>query len=75
MTTDGKAITSASVAISSGPTHTDIAAITDEKGYFLLTDCSAGRYQITAHKTGYRPQSVWVDTRDDQVVIVTLNDD
>src|SRR5262249_56748661 len=39
----------ATVAIRGGPTHPDIAALTDEQGQFLLSNLQPSAYRLTAH--------------------------
>jgi hypothetical protein len=47
----------ATVAISGGPMHKDIAALTNEQGQFLLSDLLPGEYRVTAHAGGHAPET------------------
>src|SRR5947209_8336116 len=58
VTSEQQAVSGAAVAISGGPPHPDIAAVTDDEGQFSLGDLSPGQYQLTVHKQGYQAASV-----------------
>jgi hypothetical protein len=60
----------AMVAISGGPTHRDIAALTDEQGSFWLADLLPGVYEISAHAAGYPLQTKSVTVGADQSTTV-----
>src|SRR5262245_48584459 len=53
VTSDRRAVPDATVAVSGGPPHPDIAAMTGDDGTFSLGDLSPGRYELTVHKHGY----------------------
>src|SRR5215469_5076659 len=50
---DGEPIANASVMVASGPSHPDLAAITDKKGAFRLDDLEAGEYLIQVNAEGF----------------------
>jgi hypothetical protein len=50
-------LSEATVAISGGPMHPDIAALTDEQGQFLLSNLQPGEYRLTAHAGGHASQT------------------
>jgi hypothetical protein len=72
VTASHQAVESASVAISSGPPHPDIASLTNESGQFLLGDLGPGSYQVTVHKQGYRSQSVQVEVPGSGPITIVL---
>jgi hypothetical protein len=72
VTPDREPVPDASVAVSGGPTHQDIAALTDDDGRFLLPAGAAGVYSVTVHKGGYPSQTVKVDTAAGGEVTVVL---
>jgi hypothetical protein len=45
-------VADAAVAISAGPEHRDVAALTDGAGEFLLTDLLPGEYRVSAQASG-----------------------
>jgi len=47
----------ATVAIRGGPTHPDIAALTDEQGQFLLSNLQPSEYRLTAHAGRHASQT------------------
>jgi hypothetical protein len=54
---DNVPVEEATVAISGGMRHKDIAALTDEGGRFRLTDLLPGDYSVTAHAAGHTPRT------------------
>jgi len=69
-----QAVSAATVAISAGPPHPDIAAVTDNQGAFFLSGLAPGSYQLTVNKAGYRPQTVTGDPSTDRPVTVVLRE-
>lgn len=54
-TTDKQPIPDARVLVVSGPTHPDIAALTNENGRFRLGGLEPGRYRIEVDAEGFLP--------------------
>ncbi|MBA4068000.1 MAG: hypothetical protein C0501_30710 [Isosphaera sp.] len=71
-TPDREPVPAASVAVTAGPAHPDLAALTDDAGRFALPAGVPGVYAVTVHKAGYSPQTVRVDTTASGEVTVTL---
>ena len=53
VTVDEQPIEDAAVMVVSGPTHPDVAALSDERGAFRLGDLVPGRYVIEVDAEGY----------------------
>lgn len=66
-------VSDATVAISGGPMHRDIAALTGDDGEFHLADMLPGEYAVTAHKPGYAPRTMQVRVAADQAVTLELS--
>lgn len=47
----------ATVALSGGPAHRDLAALTDSQGSFVLAGLLPGTYEISVHAPGHSPQT------------------
>ncbi len=72
VTSGHQAVGAATVAISAGPPHPDMAALTDDSGEFLL-DVSPGQYEVTVHKQGYLPATVGVGAPASRPVTIVLH--
>jgi hypothetical protein len=72
VTSDHQAIAGAAVAISAGPPHPDIAALTDDNGQFLLGSVSPGHYQLTVSKKGYESRAVSFESPAERPITVVL---
>lgn len=70
VTADRRAVAFASVAVSGGPAHPDVAALTDDDGRFVLPVDLAGAYELTVHKAGFPPETVRADTAGGAVTVV-----
>lgn len=70
VTADRRAVAAASVAVSGGPAHPDVAALTDDDGRFVLPVDTAGAYELTVHKAGFPPETVRADTAGGAVTVV-----
>ena len=70
VTADRRAVAFASVAVSGGPAHPDVAALTDDDGRFVLPVDQAGAYELTVHKAGFPPETVRADTAGGAVTVV-----
>ena len=68
-------LSEATVAISAGITHRDIAALTDSQGSFVLSGLLPGEYKVSAHVPGYPAQTKSAVLGPDQVVIVDFQFD
>jgi Carboxypeptidase regulatory-like domain len=62
-TTGGEPIADASVMVESGPSHPDLAAITDESGVYRLGDLEPGQYVIRVFAEGFSTVSGRVPVR------------
>jgi hypothetical protein len=62
----------ATVAISGGMSHKDIAALTDESGRFRLTGLLPGYYSVTAYAPGHAPQTRQVRVRAGEASAITI---
>ena len=73
----GDPIPDASVFVVSGPTHAEIAALTDEAGAYRLGGLGPGTYVLKVNADGFAPVSGRVPVRDGRVtrVNVTLRGD
>ena len=67
MTIDGVPISEASVYVASGPSHADLAALTDEFGNFRLSGLSVGVYVIEVSAEGFMAVSGHVPVRSGRV--------
>jgi hypothetical protein len=65
----------ATVAISAGVSHRDIAALTDSQGGFVLTGLLPGEYKVSAHVPGYPAQTKSAVLGADQVTTVDFQFD
>lgn len=50
---DGRPLADAAVMIASGPTHADIASLTDDDGRYVLDALEAGAYSIRVTATDF----------------------
>ena len=66
-TPDGDPIEGATALIVTGPAHADIAAITDERRLFELSDLDPGFYVIRISADGCEPVREGVQVRGGQV--------
>jgi len=64
-TTDDEPVPEASVMVASGPSHPDVAALTDDGGAFELGGLQSGRYVIEVNAAGYSPARGRVRVRDE----------
>lgn len=64
---DGSTIQEATLYVVSGPSHTDLAAMTDELGNFRLSGLDAGMYVIEVNAEGYMPLSGRIPVRSGRV--------
>lgn len=76
-TSEGEPIADASVLVESGPSHPDLAAITDASGAYRLSDLNPGQYVVRVFAEGFLTMSGRVPVRDKQVTSlnVTLEED
>ena len=73
----GNPIPDASIFVTSGPAHAEIAALTDEQGAYRLSGLRAGTYVLQVNAGGFVPVSGRVPVRDGRVTRadVTLQGD
>jgi hypothetical protein len=62
--------------VASGPTHHDVAALTDEKGAFRLGDLKPGPYELVVNAEGFASVRARVNVHADVVtrVAITLDE-
>ena len=72
LTVNKQPIADAAVMVASGPTHSDVAALTDERGAFRLGDLESGRYVIEVDAEGYVSRQGRVPVRSERATHVHI---
>jgi iron complex outermembrane receptor protein len=71
-TPDGEPVVEAPVMITGGPAHPDIAALTNERGEFRLTDLDPGEYTLLVNPEDRGPQTAQARVEPNRVTRLDL---
>jgi hypothetical protein len=71
-TSDGRPIADATVMVESGPTHSDLAAVTDVTGAYALSELEPGLYTLQVNAAGFSTVSGRVPVRHKQITRADL---
>jgi hypothetical protein len=71
-TLEGEPVADASILVESGPSHPDLAALSDESGSYQLSDLEPGQYVIRVFAEGFSSVSGRVPVRRGRVTRANL---
>jgi hypothetical protein len=71
-TTQEEPVAEAAIMVASGPTHHDVAALSDENGEFRLSDLEPGRYVLQVNAEGFQSVRGNVDVRAEGIARVRI---
>jgi hypothetical protein len=69
---DQEPVQGASVAITEGPEHPDLAALTNAQGHFSLGNLLPGNYRLAVNKAGYSRSTIPVRVLPGQTARVSV---